>query len=110
MNFVNQKVCSGWCLPLYLYLALCIFGLGFVGYTIYKNEDVYDNDYTMVIVGIIYKLLWAYVIYYLCSTCKEEWTWVIILVPFVFGLFALIIIIDLLLKAHNQRHHHHNRY
>lgn len=106
---MNSKACSGWCIPLYIYLAFSFIGLALAASGVNKYNDVYNNDYSVIFIGILFKLLWAFAIYYLCQSCKEGWAWAMLLLPFVFMLFFFIIIVDLMLRSHRMHHHHYNK-
>lgn len=100
-----MKNCTGWCLPLYIYLTFAILSMLGLLTMHSQHHHVYRNDTTPIMGAIVYKLFWAVVIYLLCSNCHVTAAWVILLIPVIFLLLLLYLIFDLMLRNKLIKHY-----
>ncbi|KKL64481.1 hypothetical protein LCGC14_2164610 [marine sediment metagenome] len=98
----KQESCSGWCLPLYIYIFLAI--LQFITIMMMKiyhpGKQRYVNAPGSVkaryaIISIIWNTLVGVVMYYLCKYCHSGWSWFILLLPIILNtlIFLLMVIV-----------------
>ena len=89
------KNCDGWCLPVYIYLVLAIIG---VVLNFLRPPFILTNKLWATGIQILFAAFWTWLLFYLCKMCKENWSWLILLLPFLLGLifvFVIPIIVDL---------------
>lgn len=81
------KKCSGFCTPLIIYIVLALLGMLV---SLVRDIDA-ETKVFILIRQLIIALLWVGLMYWLCSSCKENWAWFFLLMPFI-GLFLLLIV------------------
>lgn len=82
--------CSGWCTPLYIYLVLAVMMFITTLRMHFQNPDVINTE--SVVMSVLYKIFWAGVIYLLCSSCHENWAWVMLLIPLIYIVLVLLML------------------
>jgi hypothetical protein len=100
--------CSGWCWPLYLYIALSILQL--LTIPMMKVYDPTTKTYTSAPVAVkvrymllsaVWNLFVGFLMYYLCSKCHSGWAWFILLLPIIFNVILVIMILVAVLAVNN---------
>lgn len=86
--------CDGWCTPLYIYLVLAVMVFLITLRTHFQNPELYNVE--ALIMSVLYKIFWAGVIYLLCSSCHENWAWIMLLIPLVFTVLMMLMIFTLI--------------
>lgn len=91
--------CSGWCWPLYIYIALAVLQL--LAIPMMKVYDPTTKTYSAapvavkyrnMIVSIVWNVLVGFLMYYLCAKCRTGWSWFILLLPIILSVLLLIMI------------------
>ncbi len=79
--------CEGWCLPAIIYVVLAIISLLIVFMDDYV--DSYNIKMSITVFHIIWAIFWTCILYMLCSYCHQDWAWIGLMIPFIFGLYIL---------------------
>ena len=81
--------CSGWCIPTIIYLVLAIISI--IG-SLFTNFSEFSAGVglLMFLVNAVITGLWLYLMYWLCSTCRQGWSWFILLLPIILVIFFTI--------------------
>lgn len=84
-----HKKCSGWCWPTLLYIAFSVIGL----VTILSGNGLPYLTTRSLVGNLVIQLIWVAILYALCSNCKSNIAWFIILLPviilFIIGLLFI---------------------
>jgi len=82
--------CSGWCLPLIIYIVLSVLALaGILSMSTHVTADGTVVHIPMsvrlqyFVVALVFYTLIAWLMYFLCSRCHAGWSWFILLLPFI---------------------------
>jgi len=104
-----DKMCNGWCLPLYIYLAFT--ALNFVTALLMKQripgtdkfvEPTMNKRLSNAMTTLIFNLLIALLIYYLCKYCKHGWAWFVLFLPLILGFLLFITLMALVMIGHRN--------
>lgn len=94
------KSCSGWCLPTIIYLFLVVIGTILSLFSPIQNEVKISLAVKQLILGLV----WTAFLYVLCYTCHEGWSWFILLLPFILGIIAFVLLsIFAIIQASNEK-------
>lgn len=93
-----EKICKGWCIPLFIHIGLSIIQLLFVLFKKTYDDNgkkvTYPLSIRMIIFGIVlvWDILIGILLYYLCKHCHQGWAWVIILLPIILSFIMFVFI------------------
>ena len=88
------KKCSGFCVPLIIYIIFAIIGLLSSLYMVINpnDEKLFKNTQTkvlMISIELIINIIVGGLMYWLCSKCYNVVAWIILLFPIIFGILFL---------------------
>ncbi len=86
--------CEGWCLPVLIYVVLVVISLILsltTDFTGASNDDAYTARMGIFVFHIFWAIFWVWVLYTLCVNCYYGTAWIILLLPFIIGLFVLAV-------------------
>ena len=86
------QMCTPWCLPLILYIA-------FSGINLHRMVNSPLADIRQIMSNLAWNIVIAFVMYNLCSKCKQKWAWVIFLFPLILAAILVVAILALVLAA-----------
>jgi hypothetical protein len=91
---------STWCLPFIIYIVLSVIGIIISLFYIFSKKNVSTSAALIhFLFNIVYTILFACLIYYLCKKGYTGWAWFVLFLPliisfiftiFIFGLFGVI--------------------
>jgi len=88
--------CAGNCWPLIIYITLVviqlitiIFGEGSVVKVNGKEEKL--NKTQTALATLVWGALWAYLIYYLCKHCHNNWAWAVLFLPVILAIGIIVL-------------------
>lgn len=81
-------MCSGWCLPLYLQLAILAFEVSYAYLCFPEHTPGGKNRVILQI--LLVGLLFSIIIYYLCQGCHNWMAWIVFFIPIIFGVITFI--------------------
>ena len=67
---------SGWCAPLIIYLIINVIGL-----VAMARQTSEKNRAKTIATSLLWTLFWSFVMYTLCSNCKQGWAWLLLILP-----------------------------
>ena len=89
MNTTTEIItqCTGWCLPLYLQLAILIIEILYTYF--FFPEHTPGGKNRIILQILLVGLLFSIIIYYLCQRCHGWIAWIVFFIPIIFGLITL---------------------
>lgn len=86
-----RVVCSGYCLPLYLYGGITVLNIG--AQFLYSRGTWADRFWSL-LTSSFWGFLYGLVVYYFCSTCQTTPAYLLLIPPSIlFGLQMLILLV-----------------
>ncbi len=95
--------CTGWCLPLYLQLAILAFEIIFIYF--FFPEHTPGGKNRIVLQILLVGLLFSIIIYYLCQGCHNWTAWIVFFIPIIFGIVTLTSLIITIKNINNVLAH-----
>lgn len=93
---------KGLCPALYVYLALTILFILFELFLAHDGNRFSRINNRMIAVGLVFKLVWGIIIYYLCYTNHDNTAMFLVLFPMIFALLMLVFGIMMLFDFHHR--------
>lgn len=83
--------CSGWCVPLYIYLVLAMVQIASILLT--KSHIPWKTKVLYLAISISWNILIGSLMYYLCKQCHSGWSWIVLLLPLAINVISMFILI-----------------
>lgn len=99
-RMLEPHLCTGWCVPLYIHFAFSV-----VQAIVITQMKIYNQRlqrYTALPLAVrlryltfttLWNIIIGIVIYYLCRTCHQGWSWVILLLPVILNLVMMLLLL-----------------
>ena len=97
--------CDPWCLPVIIYIVVAIMSLISIVRLHFQDPKLVSTE--AVVMSVLYKTFWLFILYILCQNCHEGIAWFILLIPIIFILLLLFLLFGAfggyLANANNKR-------
>jgi len=85
----TSQQCTGWCAPTVIYLGLSVLAI-----LAKALRGDYNNQYafSLLLAQGLYIAFWTGIMYWLCASCSNNWSWFILLFPLILGLVLFVLL------------------
>ena len=78
--------CSGWCIPVYIQIAIAVFQLVLIAVSRMSSK------LTNATMSLLWNIVITVILYYLCENCHDGWAWFVLLLPIILNVVATLLL------------------